>query len=369
MNVGVVREIKNNENRVGVTPAGVWAFGEHGHSVVIEKGAGVGSGFSDEDYALRGAELVDTAEEAWRRADMIVKVKEPLPSEYPFLQKDKVLFTYLHLAPDPDQTTALLESGTIGIAYETVQVGDRLPLLEPMSEVAGRMAPFVGASCLAYPAGGLGILMSGVPGVAPANVLILGGGTVGMNAAKVAAGTGARVTILELNPARQKHLDDIMPRNCVTLHSDRANLERCLPQADLVVGGVLLPGRRAPWLITRDMLEMMQPRAVIVDVAVDQGGCVETTHATSHEDPTYYVDGILHYCVANMPGAYPWTSTLALTNVTLPYALALADKGVVQAVKDDAALARGVNVWRGALVCESVAESLGMDWVPLEELV
>ena len=364
-----MREIKNSENRVGVTPAGVWALCEHGHTALVETGAGTGSGLGDAEYAAMGAELVDTAEEAWRRADIIVKVKEPLPSEYPLLQKDKVLFTYLHLAPNPGLTKALLYSGTIGMAYETVQAGSHLPLLEPMSEVAGRMATFMGATYLAYPQGGIGVLMSGVPGVAPANVLVLGGGTVGTNAARVAAGTGAQVTILELDPARQKYLDDIMPSNCVTLHSDRANLEGCLPQADLVIGGVLLAGRRAPWLITRDMLQTMKPRAVIVDVAVDQGGCVETTVATSHEDPVYYADGILHYCVANMPGAYPRTSTLALTSVTLPYVLALADMGAVRAVKSDEALAAGANIWRGKLTHADVADSLGMDYVPLAEAI
>ncbi len=369
MLIGVPKEIKNNEYRVGMTPSGVWAFSQHGHQVVVERGAGLGSGFADEAYAARGAELVEQAAEVWRRADMVIKVKEPLPSEYPLLQEGKVLFTYLHLAADRTLTEALLESGTIGIAYETVEVDGALPLLTPMSEVAGRMAPLVGACALLYPNGGLGRLISGVPGVAPAEVLILGGGIVGLNAAKVAAGTGARVTLLEISPTRLAHLDDVLPANCSAVYSDRGNLEHYLPMADLVIGGVLVHGARAPHLITRDMLHDMKPRAVIVDVAVDQGGCVETTRPTTHESPTYYEEGILHYCVANMPGAVPQTSTAALTSVTLPYALRLADKGVDAAVRDDPALALGVNVWRGALTCAGVSEAFGMACSTAEEAV
>ena len=369
MLIGVPREIKNNEYRVGMTPSGVWAFTQSGHRVLVERGAGTGSGFSDEAYAARGAELCDAAADVWQRADMVVKVKEPLAAELPLLQPGKVLFTYLHLAADRTLTEALLASGTIGIAYETVEVRGALPLLAPMSEVAGRMAPLVGASSLLYPNGGLGRLISGVPGVAPAEVLILGGGIVGLNAAKVASGMGARVVLLEISPERLAYLDDILPANCNAVYSDRGNLERYLPTADLVIGGVLLPGARAPHLISKDMLADMKPRAVIVDVAVDQGGCVETTRPTTHQAPTYYEEGVLHYCVANMPGAVPQTSTAALTNVTLPYALRLANEGVVSALRVDSALALGVNVWNGKLTCQAVADSFGMDSVKLDTLL
>lgn len=369
MLIGVPKEIKNNEYRVGATPSGVWAFCRHGHQVLVERGAGLGSGFPDEAYVSMGAEVLDEASEVWRRADMVIKVKEPLPSEYPLLQEGKVLFTYLHLAADRALTEALLDSGTIGIAYETVEVDGALPLLTPMSEVAGRMAPLVGACSLLYPNGGLGRLMSGVPGVAPAEVLILGGGIVGLNAAKVAAGIGARVTLLEVSPRRLAYLDDVLPANCSAVYSDRGNLEHYLPTADLVIGGVLLHGAKAPHLITRDMLHDMKPRAVIVDVSVDQGGCVETTRPTTHESPTYYEEGILHYCVANMPGAVPQTSTSALTSVTLPYALRLADQGVEAALRADPGLALGVNVWLGRLTCGGVAEAFGMACSTMEAAV
>jgi alanine dehydrogenase len=291
---------------------------------------------------------------------MVVKVKEPLPSEYQYFRDDLVLFTYLHLAPVPDLTNALLESGIMGIAYETVQPADRsLPLLVPMSEVAGRMSVLVGAHYLAYPNGGLGLLASGVPGVAPAEVLIIGGGVVGINAAKMAAGLGVRVVILDVSAERMKYLDDVLPANCTTVHSDRSSVEHYLAMADLVIGAVLVAGTVAPKLVTREMLHLMKTRSVVVDVAVDQGGCFETTHATTHQDPVYYEEGVLHYAVANMPGAYPRTSTLALTNVTLPYVLDLANKGVTQAVKDDPALALGVNVWQGQLTCKGVGVSQG----------
>ena len=358
MIVGCPREIKNNENRVGITPAGAWALTKAGHQVLVERAAGVGSAFSDEDYAAKCAELVDDAAEVWARSDMVVKVKEPLASEYQYFRDDLVLFTYLHLAPDRDLTDVLLESGIMGIAYETVQLADMsLPLLVPMSEVAGRMSVLVGAHYLAYPNGGLGLLPSGVPGVYPGEILIIGGGIVGINAAKMAAGLGARAIILDVSAERMKYLDDVLPANCKTVHSDRSSLEHYLTLADLVIGAVLVAGTVAPTLVTREMLHLMKPRAVVVDVAVDQGGCFETTHPTTHQDPVYYEEGILHYAVANMPGAYPRTSTLALTNVTLPYVLALANKGVARAVKEDPALALGVNVWGGHLTCEGVALS------------
>lgn len=370
MIVGCCREIKNNENRVGLTPGGVWALVHAGHEVLIEKAAGSGSGFSDEEYEAKGAEIVDQAADVWAGSNMVAKVKEPLPSEYQHFREALVLFTYLHLAPVPDLTKALLDSGIIGVAYETVQLPDgELPLLVPMSEVAGRMAVTMGSYYLGYPHGGLGRFIGGVPGVAPSEVLIIGGGVVGINAAKMAAGQGARVTILDLDADRMKYLDDVLPLNCVTVHSDRMALERYLATADLVIGAVLVAGSVAPKLVTRDMLHLMKPRAVVVDVAVDQGGCFETTHATTHEDPVYYEEGVLHYAVANMPGAYPQTSTLALTNVTLPYVLDLANKGVAQAARENAAIKLGINTWHGKLTCAGVAESQGVACDLIDELV
>jgi alanine dehydrogenase len=367
--VGCPKEIKDNENRVGLTPGGVWALTQAGHTVLVETAAGVGSHFSDEEYLGKGAEVVATAAEVWARSELVVKVKEPLPSEYRFFRDDLVLFTYLHLAPVPDLTKTLLDSGIIAIAYETVQLANgELPLLVPMSEVAGRMAVTVGSYYMGYPQGGGGRLIGGVPGVAPSEVLIIGGGIVGINAAKMAAGLGARVTILDIDADRMKYLDDVLPKNCVTVHSDRSAIERHLPCCDLVIGAVLVPGTVAPKLVTRDMLLPMQPRSVVVDVAVDQGGCFETTHATSHHDPVYYEEGILHYAVANMPGAYPRTSTLALTAVTLKYVLALASKGVVQAARDDRSLRLGINTWHGRLTCDGVARSQGLAWQDIPEL-
>lgn len=369
MIVGCPKEIKNNENRVGLTPGGVWALEQAGHTVLIEKGAGAGSHFSDDEYRGKGAEIVADGSEVWTRSQLVVKVKEPLPSEYQFFRDDLVLFTYLHLAPVPELTKALLDSGIVGIAYETVQMPNgELPLLVPMSEVAGRMAVTVGAFYMGYPSGGGGRLISGVPGVCPAEVLIIGGGIVGINAAKMAAGLGAKVTVLDVDADRMKYLDDVLPMNCVTVHSDRSAIERHLPCSDLVIGAVLVAGTVAPKLVTRDMLRLMQPRSVVVDVAVDQGGCFETTHATSHQDPVYYEEGILHYAVANMPGAYPRTSTLALTNVTLKYVLDLANKGVIQAAKDDHSLRMGINTWHGRLTYAGVAESQGLAWQDIPEL-
>jgi len=367
--VGCPREIKNNENRVGLTPGGVWALTQAGHTVLIETDAGAGSHFFDDEYLDKGAEIVSAAAEVWNRSELVVKVKEPLPSEYRFFREDLVLFTYLHLAPVPDLTKVLLDSGIIGVAYETVQLPNKeLPLLVPMSEVAGRMAVTVGAFYMAYPNGGGGRLIGGVPGVCPAEVLIIGGGIVGINAAKMASGLGARVTILDVDADRMKYLDDVLPKNCVTVHSDRSAIERHLPDSDMVIGAVLVAGTVAPKLVTRDMLQLMQPRSVLVDVAVDQGGCFETTRATSHQDPVYYEEGILHYAVANMPGAYPRTSTLALTNVTLKYVLDLANKGVVQAAKDDGALRLGINTWHGRLAHAGVAASQGVAVQDIPEL-
>jgi alanine dehydrogenase len=361
--VGVPREIKNNEFRVAATPAGCREFSEHGHTVLIEHDAGEGSSFANADYAAAGAEIVGTAEEVFERSQMILKVKEPQPVEIERLRPNQVLFTYLHLAPDREQTIGLLGSGAVCIAYETVELPNHtLPLLAPMSEVAGRMATQVGAEYLLKPMGGRGMLMGGVPGVLPANVVVLGAGVVGMNAAYVAVGMGANVTVLDINLDRLRYIDDLWGNRMSTLYSIRHNVEEAVYQADLVIGAVLLAGARAPWLVTRDM-------SVIVDVSVDQGGCVETTHPTTHSDPTYVIDGVLHYGVANMPGAVPNTSTLALTNATLAYALAIANKGWKQAVKDDESLARGVNVLDGKLTYAPVAEAHGMEYTPLVQLL
>ncbi|MED4986326.1 alanine dehydrogenase, partial [Geobacillus stearothermophilus] len=319
MIIGVPKEIKNNENRVAITPAGVLSFVQAGHTVLIEKEAGVGSGFSDNDYARAGAQIIERAEDVWAQADMVMKVKEPLPSEYRFFRPGLVLFTYLHLAADPELTRALKESGVIAIAYETVQVGRTLPLLTPMSEVAGRMAAQIGAQFLEKPYGGKGILLGGVPGVARGKVVIIGGGVVGTNAAKVAVGLGADVTIIDLNADRLRELDDIFGNQITTLMSNPMNIAEAVAEADLVIGAVLIPGARAPKLVTEDMVKAMKPGSVIVDVAIDQGGIVETSdHVTTHDDPTYVKHGVVHYAVANMPGAVPRTSTIALTNVTIP---------------------------------------------------
>jgi alanine dehydrogenase len=358
MIVGCPKEIKNSEHRVGLTPAGCRALVQAGHECLVERSAGEGSGFGGEQYAECGATLVGDAADVWAGSDVIVKVKEPLPQEYAYFRGDLTLFTYLHLAPVPDLTKALLDSGIMAIAYETVQLEDgSLPLLVPMSEVAGRAAVLFGSYFLAYPQGGPGRLIGGVPGVAPAEVVIIGGGVVGLNAAKMAAGLGARVTILDIQAERMKYLDDVLPPNCVTVHSDRSALEACLATADLVVGAVLVAGNVAPKLVTREMLRLMKPRSVVVDVAVDQGGCFETTHPTTHKDPVYYEEGILHYAVANIPGAFPQTSTRALSNVTFPFVLDMANKGVLRAVREDAPLGRGVNTWHGRLVCPGVAAS------------
>ena len=370
MIVGCPKEIKDSENRVGITPAGIHALTRAGHTCLVERSAGIGSGFSDEEYAACGATLVGAGAEVWAGSDMIVKVKEPLPNEYAHFRDDLILFTYLHLAPAPRLTKALLESGIVAIAYETVQFEDgSLPLLVPMSEVAGRAAIVFGSYYLAYPHGGPGWLVGGVPGVPPAEVVIIGGGVVGLNAAKMAAGLGARVTVLDVQAERMKYLDDVLPPNCVTVHSDHSALEECLATADLVVGAVLVAGTVAPKLVTREMLRLMKQRSVAVDVAVDQGGCFETTRPTTHRDPVYYEEGILHYAVANIPGAFPQTSTRALSNVTLPHVLDIAKKGVLRAVREDAALKRGVNTWHGRLACPGVALSQDLHYDPLEAAI
>ncbi|MDI6693351.1 MAG: alanine dehydrogenase [Anaerosomatales bacterium] len=370
MIVGVPKEIKNNEYRVGMTPGGVREFVHHGHTVLVERSAGEGSSFPDEAYVAAGAELVDTAEEVFARAEMIVKVKEPQAVEIEMLRPGQILFTYLHLAPDLPQTQGLIKSGAVCIAYETVELPNgTLPLLAPMSEVAGRMAAQVGATYLQKPFGGRGVLMGGVPGVLPAKVVVLGAGVVGTNAAYVAMGMGADVTVMDINIDRLRYLDEIWGNRIRTLYSSKHNIEEAVYQADLVIGAVLLPGAKTPWLVTREMLPHMKRGAVVVDVSVDQGGCIETTHPTTHADPTFVVDGVLHYGVANMPGAVPNTSTLALTNATLKYGLAIADKGWKQAVLDDPALAKGVNVLDGNITYKPVADAHGMNYTPLEKLL
>src|SRR5258707_818088 len=333
MIIGVPREIKSNENRVSLLPVGALALKQQGHSVLVESQAGIGSGFEDTVYRKAGEEIVSTPQEVYSRADMIMKVKEPLDSEYGLIRRGQIVFTYFHFASSRDLTEAMMKSHCVAIAYETVQKGDgSLPLLIPMSEVAGRMAPQEGAKCLEKAMGGRGILLGGVPGTEPGDVAIIGGGIVGSNAAKIAAGLGARVTILDNNLYRLRYLEDVMPRNVTTMMSNHYNILKSVKKADLVIGAVLIPGAKAPHLVTRDMLKEMKPASVIIDVSVDQGGCVETCRPTTHEHPTYVVDGVVHYCVANMPGGVPFTSTVALTNATLPYALEIANKGVMRAL-------------------------------------
>ena len=363
MIIGVPKEIKEKEFRVALTPAGAMALTQAGHTVLVEQGAGMGSGIADAEYTAAGAAVLAAASEIWGRAEMIVKVKEPLPPEYPLLRPGQILFTYLHLAPLPELTQALLDAQVTGVAYETVQLDNGfLPLLAPMSQVAGRMAIQVGAHFLEKEAGGRGVLLAGVPGVAPGQVAILGSGTVAVNAAQMAMGLGAQVTMLGRNLRRLAELDDLFRGRLVTLASSQQAIEETLALADLVVGAVLVPGAQAPKLISRKMLRLMRPGAVIVDVAIDQGGCAETSRPTYHSDPVYTVDGIVHYCVANMPGAVPRTSTFALTNATLPYALAMANKGFAKAMREDRALLQGVNTHGGKLVSREVAQSQGREW-------
>lgn len=360
MRVGVTKEIKNHEYRVGLTPAGVAALVRTGHQVMVETQAGSGVGFTDEQYQQAGATLGKHADQVFAENDMIVKVKEPQAVECKKLRPGQVLFTYLHLAPDPEQTKLLLDSDCVAIAYETVtDNAGGLPLLKPMSEVAGRMSIQAGARALEKSAGGLGVLLPGVPGVPPAKVLVLGGGVVGINAARIAMGMGAQVTIMDISLPRLTSIDNDFGPRLITEVSSRENIERHLPEVDLVIGGVLIPGAAAPKLINRKMLSLMRAGSVIVDVAIDQGGCVETSKATTHQDPTYVIDGVVHYCVANMPGGVARTSTMALTNATLPFILALANKGYVQALKDDPHLRQGLNIHRGDVTYEAVAKDLG----------
>lgn len=370
MIIGTPKEIKNHEYRVGIVPAGVHAFVSHRHEVLIQAGAGKGSGIEDSDYVAAGARIVPTAEDVYGRADMIIKVKEPLPPEYALLRKGQVLYTYLHLAPDPVQTQALIASGCTAVAYETIQLDDgSLPLLTPMSEVAGRLSIQIGAHFLEKAQGGRGMLLGGVPGTKPGKVVILGGGVVGTQAAKMALGLGARVTILDTSLPRLRYLDDIFHGVVNVVASNEWVIRREIVDVDVLVGGVLIAGARAPRLITRDMLPTMPQGSVIVDVAIDQGGCVETARPTTHADPVFVVDGVIHYCVANMPGAVARTSTFALTNATLPYGLMLADKGAKRALLSDAALLKGLNVIDGRVVCRPVAEALGYECFDATALV
>ena len=367
MIIGVPKEIKNNENRVGMTPAGVAELVKKGHTVYMQATAGINSGFSDDDYIAVGAQILPAIEDVYAIADMIVKVKEPIAPEYKLNKKGQVVFTYFHFAADKILTEAMIESGGICIAYETVEKEDHsLPLLTPMSEVAGRMATQEGARFLEKPQGGKGKLLGGVPGVRPARVLILGGGVVGTNAAQMAAGMGAEVLITDINLTRLRYLSEVLPKNVKTLYSSMHNIKMELPNIDLVIGSVLIPGDKAPHLITKDMLKMMKPGTVLVDVAIDQGGCFETSHPTTHSEPTYVVDDIVHYAVANIPGAVPFTSTMALTNSTLPYTVALADKGWQKACKDDPALALGLNVVEGKVTYKAVADVFGLEYEPIE---
>ena len=370
MIVGLPKEIKDNEYRVGLTPAGVRALTDAGHQVIVEKSAGEGSGFDDALYERAGARLINSADDVWAEAEMIVKVKEPIDPEYPRMREGQLLFTYLHLAPDKKLTAELLKRKVTGIAYETItDPRGSLPLLTPMSEVAGRMAIQVGAHYLEKMSGGRGILLGGVPGVPAARVVIIGGGVVGTNAAKIAVGMGSHVTIIDNNLDRLRELDDIFLSKISTLASSAYMIHDAVSQADLIIGAVLVPGASAPRLVTRNMLKDVPNGAVIVDVAVDQGGCIETTHPTTHSNPTYYVEGVLHYCVANMPGAVPRTSTFALTNATLPYALKLANKGFLVAIMTDPGLKAGVNTYAGHCTYEAVAVSQGLEYMPLDKLL
>lgn len=369
MKIGLPKEIKDNEYRVGLTPAGVNALVLAGHEVFVQRSAGEGSGITDEQYVDAGGKILETADDIWQTGDMIVKVKEPIAPEYPRMREDQLLFTYLHLAPEFELTRVMTERKVKGVAYETItDKYGRLPLLTPMSEVAGRMSVQVGATCLEKMNGGRGVLLGGVPGVPAANVVIIGGGVVGTEAAKMAVGLGARVTIIDKNLDRLRELDDIFLSKVQTLASSHFAISEAISHADLVIGAVLIPGAAAPKLVTRDMLKLVPHGSVLVDVAVDQGGCFETTHPTTHSNPTFYEEGVLHYCVANMPGAVPRTSTFALTNATLPYALELANKGFEGAVKGNVGLQEGVNTYAGKVTYQAVAEAQNLDYTPLSEL-
>jgi alanine dehydrogenase len=363
MIIGVPKEIKEQEQRVALLPSGTTQLTKHGHSVLVERNAGLGSGYPDEDYIKAGAEIVEQAKDVFARADMIVKVKEPLKAEFPLLRRGQILFTYLHLAASKSLTEALLKSGVTGVAYETIQVDHRLPLLEPMSEIAGRMSAIMGANFLAKYNGGSGVLLGGVPGVLPGRVVILGGGTSGVNALRMAKGLGADVTILDVDVERMRFLD-IAIENLHTLYSNEANLDDLMPECDLLIGAVLLPGAKAPKLITRAMLRKMKPGSVMVDISIDQGGCAETSRPTTHLDPVYVEEGVTHYCVANMPAAYARTATQALTNVTYRYVELLADFGLEGACKKQPTLIGGINTRDGRLTCNAVAEAHGLKWEP-----
>lgn len=370
MIVGVPKEVKAQEYRVGAVPAFVRALASRGHEVLVEKGAGAGSFIPDEAYVEAGARIVDTADEVWRRAEMIIKVKEPIPEEYERIQEGQLIYTFFHLAAVPSLAQVLVDKKVAAVAYETIQLPNgALPLLRPMSEVAGRMATQMGAACLTRERGGKGILLGGVPGVRRAKVTVLGGGSVGTNAAKMAVGLGAEVTIIDNNMSRLVYLDDIFGGRVTTLFSDPVNIERSVLASDLVIGAVLIPGASAPKLVTEEMIRKMEEGSVVVDVAVDQGGCIETCVPTTHADPTFVKHGVVHYCVANMPGAVAQSSTYALNNVTLPYGVMLADQGVRKAARSDAALALGVNTFEGKVTYEAVAKSLGMPYTPLSELI
>jgi len=370
MIIGVPKEIKTHENRVALVPGGVIQFVRNGHDVFIEEGAGTGSGFTDEQYFSAGAKILKNADELWLNAEMIMKVKEPIEEEFSRLRKGQMVFTFFHFAASRELTEAVADSECIAIAYETVEKNDRsLPLLIPMSEVAGRMASQEGAKFLEKPYGGRGVLLGGIPGVKPANVLVLGGGVVGVNAARIAAGIGANTTIMDINLQRLRYLDEVMPRNVNTVFSSEANIRELLTDVDLVIGAVLKPGAKAPHLITRKMLSMMKPGTVLVDVAIDQGGCFETSKPTTHDKPTYVVDKILHYCVANMPGAVPYTSTLGLTNATLPFAIQLANKGWKKALKEDNVIQKGLNIAGGNITYKDVADAFDLPYVDPKDIL
>ena len=370
MIVGILKEIKTEEYRVSMTPAGVEIMECHGHTLLVEKNAGVGSGFDDKAYVDAGAEIVKTAKEIYDRADMVMHVKEPQPVEYPLIRKDQIVFTYFHLAADETLTRAMIKTQSIAIAYETIQKPDgSLPLLIPMSEVAGRMAIQEGAKYLEMEYGGEGVLLGGVPGVEPAKVLVIGAGTVGTQAAKMACGLGARVYVIDSCLARLRYLNDVMPQNCFTLMSSPAAIRKLIREADLVIGSVLIPGTKAPKLVTRDMVKTMKKGAVLVDVAIDQGGCFETSRATTHKDPVFMVDGVIHYCVGNMPGAVAKTSTLALTNATLPYAVQIAEKGWKKAMQENQEIQKGANVIKGKVTFKGVADTFGLKLTPVDKLL